>query len=415
MQKLQLLAKRAIPALILLYISTLLAQSAHPLLIKWSNQLSYLPLIALAIAGLIALQFSRSRMALFSLMLMLPYAAQLWPEISWLQLQAPPLSLLLMACMVWLIWDKDRGFALSNAVLSIAQISLAAAVIYFVFQQLSAQPLDWLANLIAWLPQLHLSAFSPLETGLYAGLLMIALVRVALSPSNNHCALFVSLLLLPMLQYPGKQQLLIGQLAILTIAIVFLIGVIMDSHNMAFRDELTGIPSRRALMQYVQTLGKKYVVVMADIDHFKSFNDTYGHDVGDQVLRLVASRMTKVTGGGKAFRYGGEEFTIIFPRKEPGEIKAHLEALREDIANYQMVIRSPDRPAKKTKQTAQSRSKAKPKPTTSSGKQSVQVTCSFGAAQRSQTSSEFMAVMKQADLALYDAKKAGRNCVKIRA
>ncbi|GGO74811.1 GGDEF domain-containing protein [Bowmanella pacifica] len=413
MQNLQLLAKRAIPALILLYISTLVAQSAHPLLIKWSSQLSYLPLIALAIAGLIALQFSRSRMALFSLMLMLPYMAQLWPDISWLKHDSPPLPLLLMASMVWLIWDKDRGFALPNALLSITQVVIAASAVYLIFQQLNAQPLDWLTSLVSWLPQRYLSAYSPLEAALYVTLLIIALIRVGLRPTNNHCALFVSLLLLPMLQYPGKQQLLISQLALLTMAVLFLFSVIMDSHNMAFRDELTGIPSRRALMQYVQTLGKKYVVVMADIDHFKSFNDTYGHDVGDQVLRLVASRMTKVTGGGKAFRYGGEEFTIIFPRKEPAEIKAHLEALREDIANYKMVIRGPDRPAKKTKQTAQSRTKAKTKDSTA--KQSVQVTCSFGVAPRSQTSSEFMAVMKQADQALYDAKKAGRNCVKSRA
>ena len=60
-------------------------------------------------------------------------------------------------------------------------------------------------------------------------------------------------------------------------------------------------------------LGPRYVLAMADVDHFKSFNDTHGHDTGDQVLKLVAARLAQVKGGGRAFRYGGEEFTVLFP------------------------------------------------------------------------------------------------------
>jgi diguanylate cyclase (GGDEF)-like protein len=57
---------------------------------------------------------------------------------------------------------------------------------------------------------------------------------------------------------------------------------------------------------------------MSDVDHFKRFNDTHGHDVGDQVLRLVASKLSKVSGGGRAYRYGGEEFALVFRRQNPG-------------------------------------------------------------------------------------------------
>jgi len=81
------------------------------------------------------------------------------------------------------------------------------------------------------------------------------------------------------------------------------------------------LPSRRALIERLPSLGRRYTVAMVDVDHFKNFNDTYGHDAGDQVLRMVASRLGEVSGGGTAFRYGGEEFTILFPGKGGKEPK----------------------------------------------------------------------------------------------
>ena len=91
------------------------------------------------------------------------------------------------------------------------------------------------------------------------------------------------------------------------------IAVLQDTFRMAFRDELTGIPSRRALNERLAALGNRYTIAMLDVDHFKNFNDTYGHDLGDQVLKMVAAHIAGVGGGGKAFRYGGEEFTVLFP------------------------------------------------------------------------------------------------------
>ncbi|MCK5297148.1 MAG: GGDEF domain-containing protein, partial [Alphaproteobacteria bacterium] len=92
-------------------------------------------------------------------------------------------------------------------------------------------------------------------------------------------------------------------------------AVIQDSYRMAFIDELTELSGRRALIKDMKKLGSKYSIAMGDIDFFKKFNDTHGHDIGDQVLRMVASNLEKVTGGGKAYRYGGEECTILFPEK----------------------------------------------------------------------------------------------------
>src|SRR5439155_9485473 len=85
-----------------------------------------------------------------------------------------------------------------------------------------------------------------------------------------------------------------------------IVALLQESHQLAFRDELTGLPGRRALDERLRALRGRYALAMVDVDHFKKFNDTHGHDVGDQVLKLVAGRLAEVGGGGIAYRYGGE-------------------------------------------------------------------------------------------------------------
>src|SRR4029077_13648145 len=86
-------------------------------------------------------------------------------------------------------------------------------------------------------------------------------------------------------------------------------------------------------------LEDSYAVAVVDIDHFKKFNDTYGHETGDQVLRLVAAKLATVTGGGRAYRVGGEEFSILFPGKSVREVLPHLELLRSVIEGSQFHVR----------------------------------------------------------------------------
>ena len=186
-----------------------------------------------------------------------------------------------------------------------------------------------------------------------------------------------------------------------TAGLVLVISVIETSHSMAFRDELTGIPGRRALDEALLKLTGNYSVAMLDIDFFKKFNDRYGHDVGDQVLRLVASKFSRVTGGGKPYRYGGEEFTIVFPGKTVSEASAHLERLRKDVAKTRFVVRGGDRRRKKTGNPNKARGSRK----------RVKVTISMGVAERNEHYSRPEQVIQAADKALYRAKKKGRNRV----
>lgn len=184
------------------------------------------------------------------------------------------------------------------------------------------------------------------------------------------------------------------------------ISLAHEGFHMAFRDELTGLPGRRALNERLQRMGRVYTLAMADVDHFKAFNDTHGHDVGDQVLRMVASQLRRVPGGGQAYRYGGEEFTLVFPGKTAAESMPHLEAVRKSIEAYQMRLR--DKPARpKADQIGQRRRGAR----AGRNARPMRVTVSIGVAERGDALRAPEAVIKAADQALYKAKDGGRNQV----
>jgi diguanylate cyclase (GGDEF)-like protein len=190
---------------------------------------------------------------------------------------------------------------------------------------------------------------------------------------------------------------------------ILLIAMLQESHRLAFNDELTGLPGRRALQEAMAGLGPRYVLAMADVDHFKSFNDTHGHDIGDQVLKLVAARLAEVEGGGRAFRYGGEEFTVLFDGAALEDALPHLEAIRASVEAYRMAVRGEDRPQEKEK------GEKLRAPDSQLPEKMLSVTISIGAAEpASETATPVQVprdVLRAADEALYRAKRGGRNRV----
>lgn len=181
--------------------------------------------------------------------------------------------------------------------------------------------------------------------------------------------------------------------------LILAVALLQTWYDIAYLDQLTGLPGRLALNELVRNLKGHYTVAMVDVDFFKKFNDTYGHDVGDQILKLVASKLRQVTGGGAAFRYGGEEFTVVFPHRRVKDVFAHLSALRETIEETHMILRSKSR----------SRQKPNPVPVRKQPLRYLNVTVSIGIAERNEELTTPAAVLKAADEALYRAKERGRN------
>jgi diguanylate cyclase (GGDEF)-like protein len=205
-----------------------------------------------------------------------------------------------------------------------------------------------------------------------------------------------------------------------TAGLVLLASIIENTYVLAYHDELTSLPARRAFNEALLRLETPYAIAVVDIDHFKSFNDTYGHDTGDQVLSMVAARLARVTGGGQAFRVGGEEFSIFFRGKSMKEVVPHLDSLRIAIEEAKFRVRStPERRSnlrdggrrKEDKKATEARSRGARKPATQPSLDELSVTVSIGVAEPTPKAHEVEQVIQAADKALYRAKKAGRNRV----
>jgi diguanylate cyclase (GGDEF)-like protein len=228
-----------------------------------------------------------------------------------------------------------------------------------------------------------------------------------------------------------------------TAALILAASLIETSYVLAYHDELTGIRGRRAFNESLLSLDQQYAIAIVDIDHFKKFNDTYGHDVGDQVLCMVAKKLSEVGGNGQAFRCGGEEFSIVFPNTSAKEAFDHLQALRQIIEKSTFHVRGSDRRAEKVaEQSAESKSDRRTatadsdrrkfakkntglrrdsRPRLSSGAQlrenekadHLSVTVSIGVAEPSTRYRQPDQVIQSADQALYRAKNKGRNRVEL--
>jgi len=261
---------------------------------------------------------------------------------------------------------------------------LQAIMLYWLVTEL---PLKWIEPFNIPIVKASEVIFLPFAGGLMflmAGFILSIKIRSQSFKVLYHAVIVVLLLM----AYGLNQVYEPGVLAwISTIsAIVIILSMVFDAHHIAYTDELTGMYGRRALMESFLGLGRKYVVAMVDIDHFKKFNDSYGHDVGDDVLRTVANVLDSVKEG-KAYRYGGEEFTLVFAGKTVEQVMPELERLRKRVESEIIEFECKEKPV------------------------TTKVTISIGVAQSAKEFKTAQDVLKFADEGLYQAKKAGRNKV----
>lgn len=365
------------------------------------------PYLAFSIGAVLAVTFKRGRVLAALVVLLIAYVAQqLWLQAGVDSLRARTvylaLGLFVPLNLAVLAFVPERGTlnrhgALRLAVLA-AQAALTAWIIWSGSTGLVAAAyhpfLGRGAVSAGHLPQLSILVIA---LGLLATLFATFLTRSAIN-ANLAGAIVAFAVGAHVIGASTAFSVFIA-----AAKVMLTIGVLQDTFRMAFRDELTGLPSRRALNEQLMAVPRTYTIAMLDVDHFKKFNDTYGHDLGDQILRMIAGRIARVGGGGRAFRYGGEEFTVLFPGKGLGEAVPFLEALRENVEAYRLALRASNRP-KKSKGSKRQRGGWR-------AKRSVSVTISIGVAERNERLPTPEEVIQAADRALYRAKEKGRNQV----
>ncbi|MCC7414025.1 MAG: GGDEF domain-containing protein [Gammaproteobacteria bacterium] len=362
-----------------------------------------LPAVLIIVAAALALAYRHGRMVF-----VLAIVAAAWLALNVPAAQAPvaeaaralaatlaPLNL----AIVFLA--RERGVlsrpALWRWLLLGTQIALAAGLLATRPQALAA----WLHIEVPFVPQLPVTTLPDLALLAFAVAVLIPLAALLRAPGPDAggflgCALAMALAC-------GAATTAAAGAYVAAAALVLVFAMLHRSLHLAYRDELTGLPGRRAFNDQIARLGRQYVIAMLDIDHFKKLNDTWGHDVGDQVLKMIATRLRRIGGGGRVFRYGGEEFAIVFDGQRMERALPHLQALRAAVQEYALALRSPARAARDRHRRRS--------PARGAGQHTVTVTISIGAAVPPAGGGASEDVVKAADQALYRAKDQGRNRV----
>lgn len=382
-------------------VTPLVTQLPRPL----TPLLSILPLLLFGVALVLAAGFKRTRLALATTHL--GFCTLLLSPLVHTGLDRPDAYVLhtllgITLCLVqgWVLLQRDSSLFCRRGLITLTVTVTPYLILAFFWLRpgaLTPLLIQFHPLLLEQLqPQLLLSkGVGWLAMPVLAFSLLLTLTRRTADEVALFGALLALLAAMACLNHPTQ-----GALLLLVAPLLLGQAVVSHIYAMAFIDPLTGVPARRALEYRLASLGRHYGIAMLDIDHFKDFNDRYGHDVGDQVLRMVATQLKQVDAGGRLYRYGGEEFTIVFSGQQRDAMAAALEAVRERVAHYPMQVRSAQRPRDDTRGQRSRQG--------SRGQKQVQVTISIGLAW-SEADARPSTVLQRADKALYRAKRSGRN------
>jgi len=360
---------------------------------SWLSLVAYAPYAVMILGGFISLWLNRIQpfLVLLSVLLvniLFSYFAPAEQISIALSILFTILSFLLpLNLLLWGVLPEKGIHNHSFNSLVMAVFVAQGLLVYWVMSELNLHWIDAISiQVFPGVDFYHLSFASTLSFLLAGFILSLKLNRQKQLRVFNHSLVFVLLLMgLALNQYmqPG----VIAWVSSM-VGLIVILSLVLDSHHIAYTDELTGIKGRRALNESFMGLGKRYALAMIDIDHFKNFNDTHGHDMGDIVLKMVAQTLDTVKGG-SVYRFGGEEFAIVFAGKTAHSVKDELERLREAVASQMIYV------------DAKNKTKASDKP--------VNVTISLGLAEPDTKHTTPTEVLKFADEGLYKAKRLGRN------
>ncbi len=366
------------------------------------SNITWIPYLAMVIASVISMVFYNSREFCLSLVLLVYYFLLdhfLWPvgmdDTSKLVLVNLCGILVPINFLVFSLFP-ERGL-FNRQGLKLLSVLIFQTLLIYIFIASNLPHLTLVLISHAFIKWPTHPEFGSLMLLLNFGLLSWLLVRIYLYPGvlTNAWLFTFSAYLLSLIVV---LNVLVAIIYLIISGAILIFGILLHAYHLAYRDELTQLPSRRSLKQFLLAQGKNLSIAMVDVDHFKKLNDTYGHDTGDDVLKLLASHLQKIQGGGRAFRYGGEEFTVVFPGKTAKQAHEFLDELRQRIETSGFIIRPKRR---KNKDTAKK----------STNNNSLTITVSIGVSDQGNNGKNTEEIMKSADLALYRAKQQGRNQV----
>jgi GGDEF domain-containing protein len=199
-----------------------------------------------------------------------------------------------------------------------------------------------------------------------------------------------------------------AEIHLVTAGLLLILGALLEPSRAAYVDDTTGLPGRLALNLALRRLPKSYALASVEIDEFRAFREAHGSEAAKRMLRLVAEKLMKVGGGGRAFYCEGHMFALIFRRMTSDAAARHLEVVRRAVEVATVDVKVPERSRPDNRP-------GRPNRPTNGGSVdwTLAVTISAGIAEPEKRGADPHEVLRTANQTLDHAKQAGLNCVSV--
>ena len=358
------------------------------------------PLVVYTTGFVLAWRFRRSRVAaillgLFMMDLLLrPSPTAVQPEVGSIWDATGVLFLFLMPVVATM---KDRGVSSRRgfAQVAIVMAGLTSGLLGGVRPEL----LSW-----TWQPFLpwDLSGLGLSDTTLVVGVFALLLtggLAVVRGHRLDKGFFFIAVLLLLALR--GGSESAESTVYLTMAGLILFVNVMEKLYSFSSRDDVTGLPTRRALRREIKRAGDSYALAFVGVDHYDDLYDRHGRETSDRVVKRVAMHLGKTSVTGPVFRYDNEQFVIVYSGRGREEVLGDLEMLRADIEDFRFALRP--------KAHANGKSDAQKYPAVR-----WSLTVSVGVAERGDKkglAARYASIAREARGALHRGQKAGGNIV----
>ncbi len=389
------------PGLLFLVMAVLLATFAADASLFAAPAGVYARLVAYTAGFALAWRFRRSRVAavllgLFMMDLLLrPSSSAFQPGEGSIWDASGVLFLFFMPVVAAM---RDRGVSSHRGVIQVA-IVLAGLAGGLLFWAVRPELLAWTwRGFLPWDLSVVGVSDAALVVGLFAVLLTggLAIVR---RHRLDKGFFFIAVMLLLALR--GGSDSVESTIYLTMAALMLIVNVMEKLYAFSALDDVTGLPTRRALRREVKDAGSSYALAFVGVDHYNDLYDRYGPDTSDRVIKRVAMHLGKTSVTGRVFRYGNQEFAVLYSGRGRDEVLGDLEMLRADVEDFRFALRP--------KAHANGKSAATNYPAVR-----WSLTVSVGVAERGEKkglSASYGAIARAARGALHRGQKAGGNIV----